>query len=168
MEIIDFAMPSKHIKAEIQRRFTIRVEEHDGNENQNVFSPRRKMIILQTSVSRTYPYKDDAMLAVELDRFLWKKTRPEDKEWVEKMFGPKLNEPIDEYLDVEYLSKKEELVFAAAHEFYHVKGYLHALKLIRKSKEKAISEDKYNEIMSDRKADMYAIKKQMEWRKLHN
>jgi hypothetical protein len=59
-------------------------------------------------------------------------------------------------------------LFAAAHELYHLKRYLYGLRLIRESKEKAISKEKADEIMSDKKTDIYEIKKQLEWRKLHH
>ena len=150
MEIIDFAMPNnKHLRSEIERVFTIRIEEHNGDANRNVMSPRRRMIILQTSTTRKYPWKEDNVLAKALDKLVRKITRPEDKEWVEKIIGP--DDTWDgEYLDVEYLSREEELVFAAAHEFWHVRQLC------------------YDHNMSNKRADMYAIKKQKEWRKLHN
>ena len=153
-EIIEFAMPNnKHLRSEIERVFTIRIEEHNGGNNRNVMSPRRRMIILQTSTTRKYPWKEDNVLAKALDKLVRKITRPEDKDWVEEMFGPpleKMTKDGDEYLDVEYLSREEELVFAAAHEFWHVRQLC------------------YDHNMSNKRADMYAIKKQKEWRKLHN
>lgn len=110
------------------------------------------------------------MVYNDICKLLKKTTAPEDKEWVEKMVGPfeEVIEPNDEYVDVEYLSRDDELVFAAAHELYHMKAYLYGIRLIRKSKQKAISEEKGNEIMSEKRADLYAIRKQKEWRKFRN
>lgn len=142
--IIDFVMPGE-VK-DISEDFTIKFMECGGDDiGGGIISFRNKTITLKINVDDKYPYHE----AQDIKEF--KENNPGlyrlEMKRFEKITGAKYDK---DYIHVLYLSRIEALVFAAAHEFFHLSQAIN------------------DEDISNKHADMYALSKLREWRRLHN
>ena len=149
--IIDFVMPKDKRIMKYFKDLTIKFIKNDDGLGLSKTSFRNDMITLVYNPDYDYPYSEaeerkDNPLSYRLQM---QKT--------ERITGQKFVDNPQGYIDVLYLSATEALVFAAAHECFHLLQWAQAFE----------NED-LDRGLSDKDADMYAIKKQREWRKLHN
>lgn len=153
-KIMDFVIPNDRRQSIMDHfgNFTIEFVEGKDEFGLNRTSFRNKTITLIYNRHYAYPYNEaqEQKELKENDPYLYRSKLRE----LEKITGTKYE---DEYIGVLYLSATEALVFAAAHECFHLSQAAQALD--NKDPEP---------VLSNKHADMFALSKLREWRRLYN